>query len=79
MADEVEDVRDLVQTVGNTEVGKAVDVVVVRDGEQVTLSVTLGLRDDEQLARADEPRSMKMRQKTMRVLDHPVEFDRGNS
>jgi serine protease Do len=52
---EVEDVRDLVQTVGNTEVGKAVDVVVVRDGEQVTLSVTLGLRDDEQLARADEP------------------------
>ena len=27
---EVEDVRDLVQTVGNTEVGKAVDVVVVR-------------------------------------------------
>ena len=53
---EVEDVRDLVQTVGNTEVGKAVDVVVVRDGEQVTLSVTLGLRDDEQLARADEPR-----------------------
>ena len=52
---EVEDVRDLVQTVGNTEVGKAVDVVVVRDGEQVTLSVTLGLRDDEQMARADEP------------------------
>ena len=52
---EVEDVRDLVQTVGNTEVGKAVDVVVVRDGAQVTLSVTLGLRDDEKLARADEP------------------------
>ena len=36
---------------------------------QVTLSVTLGLRDDEQLARADEPRSMKMRQKTMRILE----------
>ena len=52
---EVEDVRDLVQTVGNTEVGKAVDVVVVRDGAQVTLSVTLGLRDDEKLARADAP------------------------
>ncbi|MDB4012497.1 Do family serine endopeptidase, partial [Planktomarina temperata] len=52
---EVEDVRDLVQTVGNTEVGKAVDVVVVRDGAQVTLSVTLGQRDDEKLARADEP------------------------
>ena len=52
---EVEDVRDLVQTVGNTEVGKAVDVVVVRDGAQVTLSVTLGLRDDKKLASANEP------------------------
>ena len=51
---EVEDVRDLVQTVGNTEVGKAVDVVVVRDGEKVTLSVTLGLRDDAKLARAGD-------------------------
>ena len=51
---EVEDVRDLVQTVGNTEVGKAVDVVVVRDGEKVTLSVTLGLRDDAKLAKAGD-------------------------
>jgi serine protease Do len=51
---DVEDVRDLVQTVGNTEVGKAVDVIVVRDGKKMTLSVTLGLRDDEKLARADD-------------------------
>ena len=51
---EVEDVRDLVQTVGNTEVGKAVDVIVVRDGKRETLSVTLGLRDDATLARSDD-------------------------
>ena len=50
----VEDVRDLVQTVGNTEVGKAVDVVVLREGNEVTLSVTLGLRDDKKLASTDE-------------------------
>ncbi|MDS9950950.1 MAG: Do family serine endopeptidase [Planktomarina sp.] len=52
---EVEDVRDLIQTVGNTPVGKAVDVIVLRDGERLTLSVTLGLRDDENLARAVLP------------------------
>ncbi|CAI8186365.1 Periplasmic serine endoprotease DegP [marine metagenome] len=50
---DVEDVRDLVQTVGNTEVGKAVDVIVLRDGNEVTLSVTLGLRDDEKLASSE--------------------------
>ena len=52
---EVEDVRDLIQTVGNTPVGKAVDVIVLRGGERLTLSVTLGLRDDENLARAVLP------------------------
>jgi serine protease Do len=50
---DVEDVRDLVQTVGNTEVGRAVDVIVLRDGNEVTLSVTLGLRDDEKLASSE--------------------------
>ena len=51
---EVEGVRDLVQTVGKTEVGKAVDVIVVRNGKEVTLSVTLGLRDDEKLASSED-------------------------
>lgn len=51
---EVEGVRDLVQTVGKTEVGKAVDVIVVRNGKEVTLSVTLGLRDDEKLASPED-------------------------
>ncbi|MEP3295741.1 MAG: Do family serine endopeptidase [Pseudoruegeria sp.] len=42
---QVDDTRELVREVGNTAVGKAVDVVVVREGEEVTLSVTLGRRE----------------------------------
>ncbi len=42
---EVEDVRGLVTTVGNTPVGKAVRVVVFREGETKTLKVTLGRRE----------------------------------
>ena len=41
----VEDVRGLVRQVGNTDVGKAVRVVVLRDGTQKTLKVTLGRRE----------------------------------
>ncbi len=41
----VEDVRGLVRQVGNTDVGKAVRVVVLRDGGQKTLKVTLGRRE----------------------------------
>ena len=43
---EVEDTRGLVRRVGNTAVGKAVDVVVFRDGDNETLSVTLGRREE---------------------------------
>jgi serine protease Do len=43
---EVADVRGLVKSVGNTNVGKTVDVVVLRDGSEVTLAVTLGRRED---------------------------------
>ncbi|MGR3566382.1 MAG: PDZ domain-containing protein, partial [Pseudooceanicola nanhaiensis] len=42
---DVEDTRGLVRQVGNTAVGKAVDVVVLRDGEETDLSVTLGRRE----------------------------------
>lgn len=42
----VEDVRSLVRSVGNTSVGKTVDVVVLRGGEEVTLAVTLGRREE---------------------------------
>ncbi len=43
---EIEDTRELVRIVGNTEVGKAVRVLVVRDGKTETLKVTLGRRED---------------------------------
>ncbi|MGE0844895.1 MAG: Do family serine endopeptidase [Flavobacteriaceae bacterium] len=38
----VDEMRDLPRMVADTEVGKAVDVVVLRKGERVTLKVTLG-------------------------------------
>ncbi len=57
---DVEDTRQLVRIVGNTEVGKAVRVVVFRDGETKTLVVTLGRREEAEgvvpaTAPADEP------------------------
>lgn len=43
---EVADTRELVRIVGNTTVGKAVRVVVIRDGKTETLKVTLGRREE---------------------------------
>jgi serine protease Do len=43
---DVVDTRGLVRQVGNTEVGKAVRIVVLRDGKSQTLLVTLGRRED---------------------------------
>ena len=43
---DVEDTRGLVRRVGNAEVGKAVRVVVFRDGKTTTLKVTLGRREE---------------------------------
>jgi serine protease Do len=43
---DVQDTRGLVRKVGNTEVGKAVRVVVFRDGNRETLLITLGRRED---------------------------------
>ncbi|MEH6835594.1 MULTISPECIES: DegQ family serine endoprotease [Falsihalocynthiibacter] len=42
---EVEDTRALVRRVGETEVGKAVDMEVFREGEAKTLTITLGRRE----------------------------------
>ena len=47
---EVEDTRGLVRQVGNTQVGKAVRVVVNRDGATQTLLVTLGRREEAESA-----------------------------
>lgn len=43
---DVEDTRGLVRAVGNAEVGKAVRVIVFRDGGTQTLKVVLGRRED---------------------------------
>ena len=42
----VKDTRELVRIVGNTDVGKAVDVDIIREGEEITLAVTLGRREE---------------------------------
>jgi len=47
---DVADVRGLVRTVGNTEVGKAVRVMVLRDGKTQTLKITLGRREEAETA-----------------------------
>jgi serine protease Do len=47
---EVQDTRDLVRRVGNTEIGSTVDIVVFRNGETETLAVTLGRREDAERA-----------------------------
>ncbi|MFQ6553165.1 Do family serine endopeptidase [Aestuariibius insulae] len=47
---EVGDIRELVRKVGNTAVGKAVEVIVLREGERETLSVTLGRRETAEAA-----------------------------
>ena len=47
---DVADTRGLVRQVGNTEVGKAVRVVVYRDGGTQTVLVTLGRREEAETA-----------------------------
>lgn len=47
---EVEDTRELVRMVADTEVGKAVRVVVFREGKTVTLKVVLGRRENAEQA-----------------------------
>ena len=57
---DVEDMRDLPRIVAESPVGKDVEVVIIRKGEEETISVTLGrLEDGEQLIaqaqQSDEP------------------------
>ncbi|MCA1443708.1 Do family serine endopeptidase [Ensifer sp. IC4062] len=50
---DVAEIRDLMRAVGESPVGKLVDVVIIRDGKEQTVRVTLGrLEDGEQLANA---------------------------
>ncbi|MGF1610439.1 MAG: DegQ family serine endoprotease [Kiloniellales bacterium] len=50
---EVEEMRKLPRMVAETAIGKAVDVVIWRKGQEKTVKVTLGELDDEQLALAE--------------------------
>ena len=54
----IKDTRELVTVVAETDVGKTVDVVVLRDGQETTLPVTLGRLEEATLASAtpsDDP------------------------
>jgi serine protease Do len=46
----VEDTRELVRRVGNAAVGATVPVTLLRDGEEITLDVTLGRRETAEAA-----------------------------
>ncbi|MCW0001943.1 DegQ family serine endoprotease [Pararhizobium sp. YC-54] len=51
---DVVEMRDLPRVVAESPVGKAVDVVIIRDGKEMTVKVTLGrLEDGEDLAEAE--------------------------
>ncbi|SDI32321.1 serine protease Do [Salipiger marinus] len=73
---EIEDTRQLVRLVGNTEVGKAVRVIVNRNGTTETLLVTLGRREDseetfpasQQQDLPEEPSSMDLMGLTLSPL-----------
>jgi serine protease Do len=77
---EVEDTRGLVRQVGNTEVGKAVRVVVNRDGATQTLLVTLGRREEAESAVPaaqpgpveEEPQSMDLMGLTLSPLTSEI-------
>lgn len=52
---EVKDIRELVQRVADAPAGEPVDVIVQRDGEPVTLTVTLGRREVAEGTTDDQP------------------------
>ena len=61
---DVSDTRALVRQVGNTDVGKAVRVIVFRDGKTQTLKVTLGRREEAEAvpAAATKPDAVEPRE-----------------
>jgi serine protease Do len=74
---DVNDTRELVQRVANTEIGKAVEVVVFRDGQTETLSVTLGRREEAEAtipasAPATEPVESEILGMTVATLSDEV-------
>jgi len=87
---DVEDTRGLVRQVGNTAVGKAVRVVVYRDGKTKTLKVTLGRREEAegtievaQPGEPEAPEEKSMMGLTLKPLDDELraqlELDAGTT
>lgn len=50
---DVAEMRDLPRVVAESPVGKAVDVIVIRDGKEMTVQVTLGRLEDSDVASAE--------------------------
>jgi len=70
---EVADSASLPPLVGQTPVGKQADVVVIRDGAERTLKVTIGeLPDDEALAKATQPEPATVSEKRLGIKVTPV-------
>ncbi|WP_249200649.1 DegQ family serine endoprotease [Thetidibacter halocola] len=73
---DVEDTRQLVRVVANTQVGKTVRVVVNREGKTETLRITLGRREEaegavpaSQTVEPEAPATMEMMGLTLAPLD----------
>ena len=59
---DIKESRDLPKLVASMPVGKEVDVVIIRKGQEITKTVKLGrLEDGEKVARAADRRATKMR------------------
>lgn len=57
---EIDEMRDLPRIVAESPVGKAVDVVVIRKGEEMTVKVTLGrLEDGEKMAEGEDDETVQ--------------------
>jgi serine protease Do len=70
---EIEDTRELVRVVADTEVGRSVDVVVFRDGKETKLTVDIGRLEEATLAAAPGAPSEKgMPQQESEVLGMTV-------
>ena len=82
---DVKDTRGLVRQVGNTEVGKAVKVVVHREGGTQTVLVTLGRREDAErpvpaAVKSEEPKETQEKELlglTISVLTEKLRTDLG--
>ena len=66
---DVQDTRELVRIVGYTEVGKAVRVTVLRDGQTKTMKVTLGRREDAVAAVTPQGQSQEPATKSLLGLE----------